>query len=375
MQNQYYEQYPQNGNYNYNNNNQFQQQQNGYKQNNGYNQYPNQYPNNNFQAAGQYNNGMPQNQNFQNNNNQPTNQNAQKSVPLSGFSYPKQAWDRKNSEKGIFIQDNLAHPAPEEYENRGGKLQPLSQHSKYSRLKIEILNYANVQSASWNFSPQDIAILNKKAESLVMIDTMKKYKPEASESGLAYTQIIAGGDPAIKGKTPVQSLMENPQQNYQKLISQTEWLQKNLGKYKTNQDQLNAILQALELYNQGKLATAALPIIIYDQQKVVHQAKYPEEFVPFASCKIVCNFNMNYPITIAIQNGDVQTIDKTTPNMKTMRNKRDYNYVLSLADWVDAIDYMYITKINFENEAVPEKRAAAVKALLINMGNGNAQAQ
>lgn len=72
----------------------------------------------------------------------------------------------------------------------------------------------------------------------------------------AFTLVISSG--TLKGKTAVAALMENAEVNKPFLERQVNWLKQNLAKYPRNQQQINAITQALEYYNKGLLTKSSV---------------------------------------------------------------------------------------------------------------------
>lgn len=72
----------------------------------------------------------------------------------------------------------------------------------------------------------------------------------------AFTLAISSG--TLKGKTPVAALMENAEMNKPFLERQVSWLKQNLAKYPRNQQQIDAITQALDYYNKGLLTKSSV---------------------------------------------------------------------------------------------------------------------
>ena len=64
---------------------------------------------------------------------------------------------------------------------------------------------------------------------------------------------LAIGSGTLKGKTPVGALLENPEINKKMLENQVVWLKQHLAQYPKNQLQIDAITQALDLFNKGLL--------------------------------------------------------------------------------------------------------------------------
>lgn len=53
--------------------------------------------------------------------------------------------------------------------------------------------------------------------------------------------------------------MENPNVNKKMLLNQVDWLQKHLAQYPRNQVQIDAINEALRLFDAGKLTAQSAP--------------------------------------------------------------------------------------------------------------------
>lgn len=79
----------------------------------------------------------------------------------------------------------------------------------------------------------------------------KAVQEETESASLSKTVLIGNGK--MKGKTPFQLLAENPQAIVD-LNSQYEWLKKNLEKHPNNQLQMDAISEAIDLFNKGKIS-------------------------------------------------------------------------------------------------------------------------
>lgn len=146
----------------------------------------------------------------------------------------------------FFIENELTVP-----ECKDGS-EPLTfHHETFSRFKFVLIN-KDKKPATANISVKELPAIFRKIQNLSLRDMMaaQKHSEEPGKS-LAYTTTIATG--RLKGKTPAALLSEDAQTNKGLLISQRNWLKENLARYPKNGEQIQAIEEALSLYEEGKL--------------------------------------------------------------------------------------------------------------------------
>ena len=179
--------------------------------------------------------------------------------------------------KTFFICNELAAP---EYTNGS---EPLTfHHDTFSRFQFVIIN-EDKKAATANIGVRAIPGIIRKIQNLYLRETLYA-KPvgfgqssvptvpampttSAPSNGiaqdmpaksLAYTTMITTG--CLKGKTPASLLLEDAKKNKGILISQKKWLETNLSKYPRNKVQIEAIEDALKLYDAGKLSGEAMGV-------------------------------------------------------------------------------------------------------------------
>lgn len=194
-------------------------------------------------------------------------------------------------------------------------------------------------------------------------------------TGLAYTVQIKSGN--YKGKTPAEVLQNDPN-GRNGLTSQKAWLQKNLDKYPANQQQIDAIDDALKLFEDGKLAVSenaqsgsfntSCSIRLYPSTpggpvpKPLIRNKRDDGMVPVREMEIYWHVGDKYPIEISIveyytrvneHEGGRITITNpgTKPTPKKMR--------LSEQDWMNCIRSIKADMRNFEMLHAKETRTDA----------------
>lgn len=136
-------------------------------------------------------------------------------------------------------------------------------HSTFSRFKFVIIN-ADKKATTSNIPasaiPEILETVRMKNFSRFMpmpAPVEKASDAEDLSSNIAYTTIISAG--TLKGKSPAGALLENPNVNKKMLLNQVDWLQKHLAQYPRNQVQIDAINEALRLFDAGKLTAQSAP--------------------------------------------------------------------------------------------------------------------
>ena len=138
-------------------------------------------------------------------------------------------------------------------------------HETFSRFRFVIIN-KDKKAATANIPVSEIPgifeeIKNKNLLKKMNSDENKMMralkfsgKPAAAAvdtNSPAFKLTIGSG--TLKGKTPARALLENPEVNKKMLENQVNWLKQNLAQYPKNQLQIDAINQALDLFNRGLL--------------------------------------------------------------------------------------------------------------------------
>lgn len=295
----------------------------------------------------------------------------------SGYNYPKQCFVAKRKENCFYIDDNLQAPKTTEYQANGGSYQPFYLHSHWSKFKFNILKYETKTSCVANIDPDEIENIVVKTNVANYLHITHKEETSENKVGAAYTVIITGGLDAIKGKTPAQSLLENPVGNWPALQKQYEFLAKNVQKYPKNQEQMDAIVEAMNLYNDGKLTADNISVStnkmnLYEMVKIP-DADYPDKNgnVSYVKVSVDCLLGSAYPIVVSIQNAKVKLLPGAGMNIDTnsfVDNKR-MEFKLSMAEWNRAVKIMKESLADFESDQRRLMRTVAVQADLQNRSN------
>lgn len=147
--------------------------------------------------------------------------------------------------------------------------EPLTMHHEvFSRFNFVIIN-ADKKATSANIPVSAIPGIFQSVKDFNILSKFKNLnlsaqKEKVSEN-IAYTTKISAGK--LKGKTPAAVLLENPEDK-KLLENQISWLKQNLKNYPKNQSQIDAIKEAIRLFDHGELdstptAETTGPQIVY----------------------------------------------------------------------------------------------------------------
>lgn len=269
------------------------------------------------------------------------------------MKYPMQIESVKRIDKTLGIDSNLCLPTKEEYAN--DRKMPLEMHSGFSRFTLSILE--NKESVKANIPAEDIKYIYEKT-GLVQSEIMKYLLTEHEEEKLsiAYTQKLF--DKKFSNRTPAEILTNNPEEK-ENLLKTRKFLESNLTKYKTNQSQINAIDDALKLFEAGKLKDVKCSRIknieIYNEPtKIPNANKVDKDDLTFVySISIIGMPDKNYPFAINIMNGKAPVIKdkktgKITAELSKLTDKKEMSFLLSEKEWSKIINRMCSTLKNFE---------------------------
>ena len=183
----------------------------------------------------------------------------------------------------------------------------------------------------------------------------------SAPKGKAYSVPIRSGK--LKDKTPAQVLLENPRQ-LTELINQKKWLESNLSKYPGNKEQIDAITEAIKLYEEGALeatgedaGAGAGVYTVYETAPKNIQPRDEEGRWTIYQCSIKYIPKNNLPFVIQVMNcmAPVDTKSGNEIVLTKAINKHEQKMQLSEEEWFTMIDNMKAMKIMFENLTYPKQ--------------------
>ena len=132
--------------------------------------------------------------------------------------------------------------------------------------------------------------------------------PEGDDLSSAYTVKLTMG--TFKGKSPAQVLRENPK-NADDLRKQFDYLDHNAQQYPANRVQMDAIIEALALFRDGKLQRNSTVITVHDSGPRHLASRGQKNGKTFCyQLSIVCQPGNNYPFEVTIANYYAPVIDR-----------------------------------------------------------------
>ena len=275
------------------------------------------------------------------------------------MKYPKQIDSVLRKNQTLGVDANLCLPTEEEYKNE--RKMPLEMHSNFSRFTLTILQgekqgtgttYTSVKA---NIPATDVDYINAKLK-LAKQEILKVQTCTPTETvSIAYTQKLY--DKNFKGKTPSEVLLANPEAK-KDLLKVREFLEKNKEKYKANAVQIQAIDEAIQLLENGKLkniSASTKNIMVYEEPiKIPNANKVDENGLTFVySISIVCMPDRDYSFAINIMNAKAPTVMNTitkskTAEMSKIQDKHEFSMLLTEKEMVRLVKRMSKTLEHFE---------------------------
>lgn len=279
---------------------------------------------------------------------------------MNEMKYPWQvkAVRRKNKTLGADAQLFL----PTEKEN----VSPLEIHSGFSRFVISIIDKQLENDAikvpRANIPANDVPFIFRKTKiamekDFANSDTNKVESNSDFGTSVAYTQKLT--DKKFKGKTPAEVLLENPA-NKDELLRIKDWLTANLAKYKGNKYQIDAIDDAIALFEIGELSGETVQpemqsnvITIYKSENKYMSQKDDGGNNLIYQISIVFDAGRKYPYVLNIMNCFAPVVDgeggQKNIIMSSATNSVKSSFSMTENEWYTFIDRMYTTTKNFEN--------------------------
>lgn len=247
---------------------------------------------------------------------------------------------------------------------------PLEYHSGFSRLVFSIIN-DNKKVTFANVKSKDIPALLAKSDFIINksfeLELDKAINPKKKNTGStgidmdspAFTLKISSGQ--LRGMTPVQAILDNPNENRQKLVSQCNWLnsQTNQAYQKSNAKQIEAIQQAIQLFDKGMLTSdmggSAAKFEIYSaEMRPLVKRKKPNGNCLIYEIKIFWHIGDKYPVEVSVRNyyAPVTQDEKGLYNVQAAKAEDSITNTMNLTaeEWIYVADQIKVCKRTFEDE-------------------------
>ncbi len=223
----------------------------------------------------------------------------------------------------------------------------------FSRYVMTIIQEGT--AAYFNLHVDDLPGIRAKTD----IATKLQYTPSNNVSGghtsPAFTKRFAGGN--LKGKTPIDVLLEDPDKGKDVLNSQYKWLKENLEKYPKNQEMMDAIMDATkqDLSSLSKEDTpAAAPITLLEIGcRPLQRKKRDDGKCLCYEGKVVWDPSRDYNVSIEAKNyyAPVNKREDGTLNVdlsnKDRSTEKVHRFNMSGEEWLAALYTMEQTRDEF----------------------------
>lgn len=290
--------------------------------------------------------------------------------------YPKEIFASIRENKSLAILAQFTRATAEKDDGM-----PLAVYDNdFSRFVFSGIDSENKRSNSSNIPVREVANIFAVSEFANTKHLEALYSNKAGENvaevtSPAYTVKITAG--ALRGKTPAEVLLTDPENGKNMLNNQFKWLKQNLDKYPKNQIQMDAISEAARLHKEGKLDANAVNnkanrINIYhaDARALIRKPR-ADGMCPVHNIDIGWELGEASPVDITITTfyAPVKKTDDGRINpMISQMDKTTYvaiNKRLTAGEWLDAIRRMKTAMLQFEvmnSKACIEDAAKAEKA-------------
>ena len=245
--------------------------------------------------------------------------------------------------------------------------------SNLSRLEASIIDGPTKDVVTFNVPSWEINEIYLKTKIAVQMLMLQGAPSEAPADGKGAAANSAFTVPlmltAFKGRTPGDVLSADPAQK-EALVRGREWLATNLAKYPANQKQIDAIDNALELLEAGKLSDVEAPkttgskvLTIYKRDYKYKSKKDAEGNNLVYSVTITCDPSRNMPFIIEVMNCYAPVVNAGShPIVKTASAKNQKRITMALTDseWIGILGQAYDLYKNFKllNAGAAFKRVA-----------------
>ena len=243
-----------------------------------------------------------------------------------------------------FCMNSYLHPALAE----DGQNPYRIYDQRFSRFRVTVIDTTNGKKyAEANIPVNMIADIIARSEYAFKRAMDVEVEPEVSGTSPAHTVRFTSG--YFKGKTPAEVLLEDPEKNKKALMTQYEYLKKNLEKYPGNKIQMDAIRDASDLLKKGELfnkktETQRPSITIYNAEARALIRKAREDgMCPVYTLSIRWNVGEKSPIVVDISNFYAPVTKFEDGRINPQISKKDPNSVVNLTyamfgwEWMDII--------------------------------------
>lgn len=270
------------------------------------------------------------------------------------ISYPKQifcVWGGNQS--SLSATFDLQKP------KETGAVPPLQMHEgNLSRFTLTLLDTSTGATLPFiaNIPATDIPVISKKTDIALLLK--EQYAPAENSSSLSdcYTQKLRFGK--FKGKTPAEVLLSDPSVKSE-MEGTRDLLQKNVEKYPANKMLVNAIDEAIMLFEAGELqeqnakSNVQNSMTIYHKEYKSTRRANPKGLYLCYNISVVCQYDMDYSWQIRIDNYFAPSVNGKIDHKKA-EGRKSASIRLTDDDWALCVNQFESLKNMYEAKCFPE---------------------
>ena len=251
---------------------------------------------------------------------------------------------------------------------------PMKAFAGYSKFELALIDKnAAIKCVVANVKADEFPHIYKRTEAAFEKCIASECAPVSSSASAspAYTVRFTMG--TFKGKTPAEILSSDPS-SVQKLLDQHAFLSKNADKYAANRSQMDAIMDAVHLMEEGKLSGEAAaapsmpPMTIHESGPRPLFSKKDMNGKTFVyELKITATAGRNYPFEVRIRNYYAPVTRKDGGQLNIQRGDAEHDVthamLLSANEFYDIISEMKseLDLFRFAHSAKAVKDAAEAR--------------
>ena len=228
---------------------------------------------------------------------------------------------------------------------------------KFSRYVF--VTISDGKAATCNVHISDLPMMIKKTDYAFdrYMESNKLSANNENSLSIAYTTKFNTGK--LKGKSPIEILIEDKENGKKILNEQYKWLSENLSKYPNNQLLMDAIVDASKIdinsVDSSAIGNSGIIDILSIPVRPLRRKQREDGKCFCYECKVTINplTSVNYPVSVMIKNYYAPVIEKENGLLNVVLKEKDLNseisneFNMTFEEWVNALDEMRSVRDDF----------------------------
>ncbi len=229
---------------------------------------------------------------------------------------------------------------------------PLKVFNSFSRYVLTAIS--DKKAATCNLHVEDLPELIKLTDYAFNKHMESTSASNTSGDSPAFTVRFATGK--LKGKTPIEVMLENPENGKQILNDQYTWLKNNLDKYPGNKTIMDAIVDAskvdMSTVDAAPANTSVITLLDLGCRPLVRKLNESGEAFCY-ECKIIWDTSKKYPVSCMIKNYYAPFVKKDNGliNVSAGKKNKDTEVTnevsMTSAEWLNVVECMKMARDSF----------------------------